>query len=231
MVSKVLAATGDLLLDVVYPRRCAGCGARGGWLCRRCEAEVPRFSPPLCAACGIPDVLGICRCDELPPEIVRVRSIGAYGGWLRGAVVQVKYHGEWARASHLAPYLAHACADLLPVDAVVPVPLHPSRRKQRGFNQTEKLAGELSRSIAAPVSLLLQRTRRTTPQVWLDAGKRQANVDGAFALAPGGDVAGLRLLLVDDVITTGATLGACARVLHAAGATSVCVVTVARELA
>jgi ComF family protein len=111
------------------------------------------------------------------------------------------------------------------------VPLHPSRRKQRGFNQTEKLAEELSRELAVPVLLALQRTRRTTPQVRLDAEGRQANVAGAFGLSPGNHVGGKRLILVDDVITTGATLGACAQVLHAAGASSVSVVTVARELA
>jgi ComF family protein len=110
------------------------------------------------------------------------------------------------------------------------VPLHPSRRKQRGFNQTEKLAEALARELLVSVVFALQRTRKTTPQVRLDAEERQANVLGAFALAPGSRVNGMRLLLVDDVITTGATLGACAEVLHAAGASSVSVVTVAREM-
>ena len=231
MLGDVIGAAGAFLLDVVYPRRCAGCGARGTWLCSRCDAALACFAGPLCASCGIPHTAGICRCDELPSSIERVRSIGAYDGWLRGAVVQVKYHGEWARVPQLAPLLAQACTDLLPLDALVPVPLHPSRRKQRGFNQTEKLADALSQEIAVPVELVLQRIRKTTPQVRLDAKGRQTNVDGAFALADGRSVAGMRLTLVDDVITTGATLGACAQVLRAAGASSVCVVTVARELA
>jgi ComF family protein len=110
------------------------------------------------------------------------------------------------------------------------VPLHPSRRKQRGFNQTEKLAEALARELLVSVFFALQRTRKTTPQVRLDAEGRQANVLGAFALTLGSRVKGMRLLLVDDVITTGATLGACAEVLHAAGASSVSVVTVAREM-
>ncbi len=143
----------------------------------------------------------------------------------------MKYHGEWARVDHLAPLLARACVDLLPADALLPVPLHPSRRRQRGFNQTEKLAQALSPYIAVPVNLALERSRITTPQVRLDAEGRQANVEGAFALSPGADVIGKRLVLVDDVITTGATLGACAQVLLGAGAQSVSVVTVARELA
>ena len=225
-----LTAVGTALLDVVYPRRCAGCGTRGTWLCERCEAALACFTTPLCRCCGIPEVLDVCRCDDLPASIERVRSIGPYDGWLRGAVVQVKYHGEWARVAQLALLLGRASEDVLPADALVPVPLHPSRQKQRGFNQTEKLAHALSSEIALPVDLALTRTRKTTPQVRLDAVGRQGNVEGAFALAPGADVRGKRLVLVDDVITTGATLGACAQLLMAAGAAGVSVVTVAREL-
>lgn len=200
------------------------------WVCGRCESVLALFNVPLCVSCGIPEALGTCRCDELPASIERVRSVGPYGGWLRGAVVQLKYHGEWARAGHLAPMLAEASADLLPADALVPVPLHPSRRKHRGFNQTEKLAEALSVLVSVPVQRALRRTRRTTPQVRLGAESRRENVEGAFALAPGQRVCGKRFILVDDVVTTGATLGACAEVLIAAGSESVAVVTVAREL-
>ena len=159
-----------------------------------------------------------------------MRSIGPYGGWLRGAVTQLKYHGEWARVGDLAPLLARATADLFPADALVPVPLHAARRKQRGFNQTEKLAEVLSQETAVPVEHALLRTRKTRPQVRLDGEGRKTNVEGAFALSPGYDVTGAHLILLDDVITTGATLGACAQVLRAAGALTVDVVTVAREL-
>jgi len=166
----------------------------------------------------------------MPASIERVRSVGPYGGWLRGAVSQVKYHGEWARVELLAPMLAYASSDLVMADTLVPVPLHPSRRKQRGFNQTEKFAEVLSLEIAVPVQHALQRTRRTSPQVWLDGEGRRTNVLDAFALSPICNVAGERLVLVDDVITTGATLGACAQVLLAAGAVAVDAITVAREI-
>jgi ComF family protein len=126
--------------------------------------------------------------------------------------------------------LAVACLDLLPVDALVPVPLHPSRQKQRGFNQTEKLSEGFSQEIAIPVLRALERSRKTAPQVRLDAERRQTNVVGAFGLVPGLEVAGKRLMLVDDVITTGSTVGACAEVLVAAGAAVVNVLTVAREI-
>ena len=225
-----LATAGTFLLDVVYPRRCAGCGRRGEWLCPSCDAALARFGEALCPGCGIPESLSACRCDELPESVERVRSIGPYGGWIRGAVIQIKYHGEWARVHDLGPLLAQASRDLLPADALVPVPLHQSRHKQRGFNQTEKLAGVLSRELAVPLELLLQRTRKTSPQVRLDAAARQTNVAEAFALLPGVDVGGKHLILVDDVITTGATLGACADDLLAGGAAAVRVVTVARDM-
>lgn len=230
MASNAFAAAGDLFLDIVYPRRCCGCEARGTWLCERCDAALEQFTGQLCPRCGIPLELNICRCDELPDAMERVRSIGPYGGWLRGAVSRVKYHGEWARVEQLAPLLALASSDLLPADALVPVPLHPSRRKQRGFNQTEKIAEVLSLGIAVPVDHALLRSRRTSPQVRLNGEGRRTNVVGAFTLAPGHDVEGARLILVDDVLTTGATLGACAQVLLAAGAAAVDAVTVAREI-
>ena len=217
-------------LDIVYPRRCAGCGARGTWLCDRCERATECFSGALCDGCGIPASLGLCRCEELPAAVARVRSVGPYGGWLRGSVVQVKYHGEWARVVRLAPMLAVACVDLLPIDALVPVPLHPTRQKQRGFNQSEKLSEGLSQEIAVPVLPALERLRKTAPQVRLGAERRQTNVMGAFGLLPGHEVAGKRLMLVDDVITTGSTVGACAEVLLAARAAVVNVLTVAREI-
>ncbi|MCA9877518.1 MAG: ComF family protein [Thermomicrobiales bacterium] len=231
MTGRGLATLGTYVLDVVYPRRCAGCGKRGTWLCPQCEAGDACFSGALCAPCGVPVARGACQCHELPASIERVRSVGAYDGWLRGAVVQMKYHGEWARAGHLAPLLAQAAADMLPVDVLVPVPLHPARQKQRGFNQTEKLAAALAGETGLPVKRVLERTRRTAPQVGLDAAGRAANVRGAFGMVAGASVAGQTVLLVDDVITTGSTLGACAEVLVVAGATTVCVVTVARELA
>jgi ComF family protein len=149
---------------------------------------------------------------------------------LRGAVTQVKYHGEWARVSELTQDLARTIEGLLPADGLVPVPLHPVRRKQRGFNQTEKLAEVLSCATEVPVQHALVRTRKTRPQVRLDGEGRRSNVEGAFGLAPGHDVRGAHLILVDDVITTGSTLGACAAVLCSAGALAVDVVTVAREM-
>jgi ComF family protein len=159
-----------------------------------------------------------------------VRSVGPYDGWLRGAVIQFKYHGEWGRAEHLGRALARLLHDMMDIDALVPVPLHPSRLRQRGFNQSLLLAQHAGHGVGVAVDDLLTRTRYTTPQVSQGAEMRAINVAGAFSLGPHHEVAGRSLVLVDDVITTGSTLSACAETLLKAGARVVAAATVAREL-
>jgi ComF family protein len=149
---------------------------------------------------------------------------------LRGAVVQFKYHGEWARAAHLSEPLAVAVAHLHHFDALVPVPLHAARLRQRGFNQSLLLAQHAGDLLGIEVKEVLIRTRRTDAQVNLGSEERVINVARAFAMQPGFPVAGLSIVLVDDVITTGATLSACADALISAGATSVKAASLAREM-
>lgn len=222
---------GELLIETVYPRRCAGCGRRGRWVCDRCAARLTVFQPPWCPRCGAPEGQPNtrCRCGQLPESLDRVRSTTLYAGWLRQAIIAFKYEGERARADHLGACLVDAVAALLPADALVPVPLHQRRLRERGYNQAALLAHRVSAVVGVPVTEALIRTRPTPQQVGLDAARRQANVRGAFAAAPGAEVDGLRFILIDDVLTTGATLGACAEVLRVAGAASVAAATLARE--
>jgi ComF family protein len=159
-----------------------------------------------------------------------MRSIGLFDGWLRGAVVSFKYHGEWARAEHLGALVATAASDLTPADAVIPVPLHSSRLRQRGFNQSMLVARNMAAQLGLPVEEALVRTRRTEVQAQLGARARQGNVSGAFSLAPNVIAADRSYILVDDVVTTGSTLAACTEALLHAGAARVDVATVAREL-
>jgi ComF family protein len=149
---------------------------------------------------------------------------------MRGAITQFKYHGEWARAAYLGQSLASVVADLQPIDAIVPVPLHPARLRHRGFNQSSLLARQAGEILNVEVHDALIRTRRTDAQVTLDAMQREANVAGAFAIAHGKTVEGLSVVLVDDVVTTGSTLSACADALIDAGASSVRAASVAREM-
>lgn len=216
-------------IDLVYPRRCAGCGWRGRWLCPRCAGGIELFAPPWCPSCGIPTRLS-CRCSPRLGSLDGVRSVGPFEGWLQGAIIGCKYHGEWARTAELAPLLAEVCASLPPIDALVPVPLHPSRLRQRGFNQSLLLARCAANDLKMPVEELVLRTRRTDSQTQLSADDRGRNVEGAMAVGPGGAVAGRSFVLIDDVITTGSTLAACATVLRDAGARSVMAATVCREL-
>lgn len=226
-----LRPAGRLLVEVVFPRRCAGCGRRGSWVCSDCESTLPVLTPPWCVRCGTSPLGPGCRCHELPPSLDKARSASPYDGWVRRAVIMMKFEGERARAESLGPLLARLVDEMRPIDSLVPVPLHPHRKRERGFNQSEALAvcvtGEGNR--IPVVTDLLVRTRPTRHQVGLGADERRANVHGAFAVRPARDLAGQRLVLVDDVLTTGATLGNCADALKAAGAAFVAAVTVARE--
>lgn len=217
------------LVDVVFPRRCAGCLRRGTWLCEECDAALPRFQPPWCSRCGAPIGKHTCQCSELPPAVNAVRSAAAYDGWLREAIQSFKYHGETARAEHLAALLVPLLTDLEPFDYLCPVPLHPKRQRRRGYNQSRLLADGAARIGGFRIEEVAVRVRETHQQAKLGANARQANVQGAFAVSPAVTVQGARIVLVDDVLTTGATLGSCASALVSAGAASVAAVTLARE--
>lgn len=156
--------------------------------------------------------------------------MGPFEGWLRDAILSFKYYDEWARVEQLGDCLPRVVADMEPSGVLVPVPLHPSRLRVRGYNQSALLAKAVSDSLGVPVVEAASRIRATDQQARLSGAERVANVDGAFAVSPGFDPAGLHLILVDDVITTGSTINACARVLVAGGAASVRAVTLARQM-
>ena len=212
----------------------------GGPVCPACWNRIRRLSPPLCRACGdslsswrvISDALARCaRCRRRPPAVAIARAAGEYEGALRDVIHAFKYEGRRGLAAPLGRLAAAEGRDVLRgAHCVVPVPLHPLRRLQRGFNQAEDLARELG----LPVANLLWRPRMTPPQTGLGAWARRRNVRGAFALSPfltsrrRSALAGRTVVLVDDVRTTGATLNACANVLLEAGVGEVRALTVAR---
>ncbi len=220
-------------LDLLFPPRCAGCGAFGAFLCPDCLAATPRAQPPRCPVCWMPgsdDTCGRCRLHQ--PAFEAARCPFVYAGAVREAVLALKYRGVSAIAEVMAQAMAECLTEWPPreVMALVPVPLVGARRRSRGYNQSQVLARELSRLSGLPVlGGLLVRRRAAPPQAGAaDEAARRANVADAFAVRRKRTVAGA-ILLVDDVMTSGATLDACARALRAAGHEPVYALTFARE--
>lgn len=208
------------LLDWLLPPRCGGCGALGSWLCRPCTARIRRLEEPLCRRCGreLESRGQPCACAARLRHLARLRAAAAYEGPLERAVHRFKYRGWRALAPPLAGLLlARLAVDGLPAASVVAVPLHPARERRRGYNQSELIAAELRRALGLGTpSGRLKRVRDTRPQVGLDRLRRAANVSGAFRWE-GESGHGEPVLLVDDVVTTGATLEAAAAALKSAG--------------
>ncbi len=232
------------LLNIIYPRQCIGCGAEEPkpfhFICWDCWTDSRPLEPPLCLHCGDP-VAGaiehgfICyACAERKPAFEAARSAVRYNGIAGEALKLYKYERCTWLASDLGAILYHCLLaeySLLTFDLVVPVPLHPTRRRQRGFNQSAMLARELVRRVRPlPWADLLNRTRPTATQTYLTASQRMSNVAQAFQPDRAGRrrLQKKRVLLVDDVMTTGATVNACAKALKRGGAASVHVLTVAR---
>ena len=230
-------------LGLVLPPACLACDApigEAGALCAACWSRVAFIGRPCCARCGLPFEIeavegALCgACTRAPPAYDRARAAFLYQGVGRELILAFKMADRSWLAPRLAVWLQRAAAPLLSdCDLVVPVPLHRWRLLARRFNQAAVLAGLVARQADARlVPDLLVRTRRTPPQTRLSGAQRRRNVRGAFAVRRGRErlVAGQRILLVDDVLTTGATASACARALRKAGAARIDVATLARAV-
>ncbi|WP_244564176.1 ComF family protein [Rhizobium sp. RU36D] len=238
-----LAGAGRLLRDLVYPPACAACGIgthKSGGLCSACWGSVEFIERPYCEVLGLPfshDLgPGILSPEAIanPPEFDRLRSVARHEGIARDLVHALKYRDRLDLAPMMATWMMRAGGEALrESDVVMPVPLHRWRLLSRKFNQSAELARHLARLAGKPyLPATLLRRKRTHQQVGLSATARQENVRGAFAIAEGreADVFGRRVVLVDDVYTTGATVAAATRVLKRAGASEVTVLTFARAL-
>ena len=235
----------ETLIDAFFPPRCAGCTQ---WcreaICPLCQPKLRPIGAPLCDHCGAPfdpvayaaPVCAACRAK--PPHFVAARSAFHFDGPIRESIHRLKYREKKALAPRLVPLLKEAIegdqvlANFAP-QFIVPVPLHAARLRQRGFNQSFLLADELGHLIGVPAIELLKRTRSTPPQVKLDRADRLKNVRGAFEVNKATfnklGASGARILLIDDVFTTGATLGECARTLQKAGTGAICALTLGRQ--
>ncbi len=225
---------GGIALDLLFPKRCIGCGKEGAFICYSCCNSLPRVMPPLCPRCGKPQPSGILcsSCVGWAAKIDGIRSPFRFDGVVRLAIYQLKYRNLRALAAFLAQLLnSYLIANPVPGEVLVPVPLHPKRLRERGYNQSSLLAKELSKLTSLPVvDDCLIRQRHTPPQARTSTvNERLSNVTDAFACR-NQKLKNKRVVLIDDVATSGATLNACATALKAAGATSVWGLVLAREI-
>jgi ComF family protein len=215
----------EAFIDTVFPPVCASCGQVGQLFCSACRLEVQWIVEPICFGCGRPQAQPIdsclnCRNSPLPLE--RNRAAVLYVDPVRTVIHRLKFDGFFALAQPLAELMLEAWPRWRhDFDLIVPIPLHPNRQRQRGFNQSELLVRQLCKRLGwVGDQSALKRNRWTRPQIGLSASERRDNVDGAFE-ANHAVVSGKRILLVDDVFTTGSTLASATRALLDAGAASV----------
>ena len=217
--------------DLLFPLECLSCGVGGRLFCGQCVGDLPELKPPFCPTCADPGRQ--CRCDWCRSVQMRTDGIRApflMEGAVREAVHRFKYRNLRAAAPELGALLAgYLASHPMAGDVLAPVPLHPRRLRGRGYNQAELLAVELGRLTGLPVAKeLLTRRKDTPPQVQASSREdRVENVRDSFACI--GDAGGLKVILVDDVSTTGSTMSACAGALKDSGAASVWGLALARE--
>jgi competence protein ComFC len=235
MVNVLPAVTGltRAALDLLFPTWCLGCGREGAYLCPACREQLTAVTAPVCDVCGRPlSGPGACpNCAGLSLATDGIRAPFLFGGLVRRAIHEFKYNNLRGLAPVLAGFLRDfMTANGLRGDVLVPVPLHPRRLRERGYNQAALLARELGRSSGLPVAAdALRRTSHTVPLArTATVEERRARVKEAFA-ARGGQVEGKSVILIDDVSTSGATMSAAAAALKAAGAATVTGLAVALE--
>jgi ComF family protein len=236
----------ESILRLLFPHVCEICGERKAgpiesYICQHCRSHprgIKKVRPPICKICGLwyegeITVDFTCRnCFGLDLEFASARSATQYAGLVKEVIHRFKYgRNEWFEP-FLAELLIEAALPELrfePVDLIVPIPLHPRKRRKRGFNQSERLAARLSEAAHIPHNAkLVERIRDTNSQAGLDRDDRIENVKNAFKYVGAERLKGERLLLIDDVLTTGLTASACAKELRKHGAGEVRVWTVAR---
>ena len=234
-----LGNAATMFLDALLPPQCMACNgvvATPGALCATCFSRFTFITAPHCDRCGVPldapvieDVVcGACLKD--PPAFRRTRAVFVYTAETKGLVLRFKHGDRTDAAVHLARWMQRSGAALLSdCDVITPVPLHRWRLFMRTYNQAALLANALGRLAGKPVAPdALVRTKRTPSQGGLDRKERRRNVAKAFRVQRPDSIAGKRVLLIDDVLTTGATANACATSLHHAGAAAVDLLVVAR---
>lgn len=222
------------LVDLLSGWVCQVCGSPSeSPLCEACERNLSRFYPPFCPQCGLPQASSsLCSSCQQDPLPFKHRSFGPYEGTLKEMIHQFKFNGQKSLKKPLGLLLYETFKELKePVDLIIPIPLTKKRLLERGFNQSLLLAKELGKRIGLEVrGDTLLKVKETLPQTALGAKERRSNLKGAFFVKEPSSVFGKRVLLVDDVFTTGSTLREAFYVLKQAGAKTVTAITLARSL-
>jgi ComF family protein len=224
-ISAAVRAAAAIALDAALPASCVGCRREGPSICRVCE---PALDARLASPAGVP----IGLPGELPEPLLQLEWCAPFRGVTRDALHAIKYAGEQRLAEPLGRAVARRWSAVgVGADLVTNVPVHADRERQRGYDQAALIARAAARDLGLPHAAILRRARATIAQFDLDRRDRARNVRGAFVVEPrrSPDVRGRWILLVDDVVTTGATLAASATALLDAGALAVSAITVARE--
>ena len=222
-------------LDFLFPRFCVGCGKEGDFICNSCQAALAKIEPPVCPKCGKPRINELLcpGCVNWEADIDAIRSPFRFEGVIRQAIHEFKYRNLRAIAGQLAKLLGDYldAANPIPCEVLVPVPLHGKRLRERGYNQSALLAAELSKLTGLPVNeRFLIRRRYNVPQAKTrNVEERRQNVIGIFT-CQGNELRDKKVLLIDDVTTSGATLNSGAAALKSAGVVSVWGLTLAREI-
>ncbi len=227
--------------DIFFPLVCAGCGKQintNSLFCAECQESIQVITLPFCQICGRPFPLKytsthVCGgCLKNPPFFKAARSVFIYTEPIKRSIIQFKFKGNTALANDLAKMLLFHLQDFLgqiKPETVIPVPLHLKRLRERGYNQCVLLAQIIAKYLKIPCEkMVLKKVKPTLPQVGLSQAQRHKNVKGSFAVIHPQLVKGKRILLIDDVFTTGSTVNECAKVLHKAGASGVWVATLSR---
>lgn len=219
-------------LDWVYPPVCAGCQTPGFHLCPNCEAQIHFITGNRCLVCGgaVSRQKLVCRhCRENPPPYTAMRNLAIYEGVIRECVHAIKYENNQSLVILFTKWLTAVVEkEGWEVEMVLAVPLSAQRQRERGYNQAARIAKPLARHLGVRYNPFgLKRIRNTVSQVGLSGDVRRQNVAGAFEALPE-MVGGKKILLVDDVMTTGSTLEACSKALRESGADAIYCLTIAR---
>jgi ComF family protein len=224
---------GEIALDILFPRYCVGCGKEGYFICDSCLQSQPLIVLPVCPLCGRPQPSGILcpDCIRWKAEIDGIRSPFRFEGVIQQAVYQLKYRNLRSIAPVLAGFLfGFMKTNPIQGNVLVPVPLHKSRIRERGYNQSTLLAKELAKISGLPIieNSLIKHVKSSPQARSASVDERKKNVSGVFSLRDA-RLKGKAVIIIDDVSTSGATLDACAGVLKEGGAVSVWGLTLARE--